>query len=239
MKLFHVRCRADDRNHSVGTLRQQAQPPCRMRCAIRSPGKIYRNQTQHPASRRTAKSAIHPSRWLSMTLNANDQNQPVCAADLFSEPTAYANSAGFSCYLALCLSCTTSHCTCRLRISNSHFNSVLRWIACSGVALCQLKWHRKHCRVFGEVRICWHFGQRLMSTASGLSLSTRLRTLRRYTHNPAASSSLPRSASDSLNGPKLLTKYRVKAGLLISVAAVSVMHSYFPTRCSNPVISSG
>ena len=29
------------------------------------------NQTQHPASQRTAKSAIHPSRWLPATLNAN------------------------------------------------------------------------------------------------------------------------------------------------------------------------
>jgi len=55
------------------------------------------NQTQHPASQRTAKSAIHPSRWLPATLNANDQNQPVCGADLFSGSTAHANSAAFFC----------------------------------------------------------------------------------------------------------------------------------------------
>ena len=34
MKLFHVRCRVDDRSNSGGTFRQQAQCPCRMRIAF-------------------------------------------------------------------------------------------------------------------------------------------------------------------------------------------------------------
>ena len=46
VKLFHVRGRVDDRNHSGGTLSQQAQRPCRMRIAIASPSKIFRNQTR-------------------------------------------------------------------------------------------------------------------------------------------------------------------------------------------------
>ena len=46
VKLFHVRGRLDDRNHSGGTLSQQAQRPCRMRIAIASPSKIFRSQTR-------------------------------------------------------------------------------------------------------------------------------------------------------------------------------------------------
>jgi len=52
-------------------------------------GKTSRNQTQHPASRRTAKSAIGPSPWLPATLNANGSDHPVAAENIderFSEP---------------------------------------------------------------------------------------------------------------------------------------------------------
>ena len=42
-------------------------------------GKTSRNQTQHPATQRIAKSAIHPSRWWPAAFNANEQGTPAAA----------------------------------------------------------------------------------------------------------------------------------------------------------------
>ena len=60
-------------------------------------GKTINNQTHTPPSHSEDEECDSIDTLVTRSFGVNDQNQPVCGADLFSESTAHANSAAFYC----------------------------------------------------------------------------------------------------------------------------------------------
>ena len=70
------------------------------------------SQTRPPPNQGMTKSAIHPSRWLSATLNANDCHQRMAGTKYRCQNANYRHSAAWLCSGISSCSCSASRCSC-------------------------------------------------------------------------------------------------------------------------------